>query len=467
MAALKRIKDFKQPTPTNKERPFEYHELFFSITDKKSHITFANDVFIRISGYEEEELIGVLHKLIRHPDMPRAVFNIFWNFLLNDKPVAAYVKNLAKDGSYYWVMALAFPCEEGYLSIRLKPGSVMFTTVQALYDQTLLYEKQQEKKTDKKTAMQQAEEFLLQKIDDLGFESYESFMWSALEAEMKNRQNHLDKNEFRSTYQNSTIPKQMLELNDLLYKLFKHLDNLKSLQTTLNENSGFILELARTIFLLSINAQIGSSRLDQDDISLSVVAQKMGEQAVKGEDFLEHMQVTISQLQDLLNRLSFDIISSKLMTETTNYYANEVYSSDTNSYSFSELSPQDIVSLLQDSFLPYVTKTNHSLKQVPSYLNELDHDVQDIERFLKVLRFVHNTGKIEIARLKKSANGFSTTFKELLKEIDSAQKRVESLANHILESKSHNKFYAASNRSLKQITEQLGNEAIIKNAVTT
>ena len=116
-----KIKDIKTPTPINQESPFKIEELFFSITDPKSNIVFANDVFVRISKYDEQ--------VIRHPDMPRSVFYIFWEYLLANKPVAAYVKNMAKDGSYYWVMALAFPCKGGYLSIRLKPSSPLFKKV--------------------------------------------------------------------------------------------------------------------------------------------------------------------------------------------------------------------------------------------------------------------------------------------------------------------------------------------------
>ena len=77
---VKKIKDAKKPIPINQESPFKYEELFFSVTDHKSNITFANEVFVRISKYEQEDVIGQLHKLVRHPDMPRAVFNIFWDF---------------------------------------------------------------------------------------------------------------------------------------------------------------------------------------------------------------------------------------------------------------------------------------------------------------------------------------------------------------------------------------------------
>lgn len=72
-----KFKDINSPKPTSLESPFKYEELFFSVTDSKSVIKYANDTFIRISKYDTDEMIGQLHKIVRHPDMPRCVFNIF------------------------------------------------------------------------------------------------------------------------------------------------------------------------------------------------------------------------------------------------------------------------------------------------------------------------------------------------------------------------------------------------------
>ncbi len=88
-----------------REAKFEIDELFFSITDQASTILSGNEVFVRISGYKKEELLGQFHNIIRHPDMPRVVFKMLWDHLKRDKPVVAYVKNKTKDGGYYWVLA--------------------------------------------------------------------------------------------------------------------------------------------------------------------------------------------------------------------------------------------------------------------------------------------------------------------------------------------------------------------------
>jgi aerotaxis receptor len=80
-------------------------ELIVSRTNLKGVITYANDVFAEISGYSAEELVGQHHNIVRHPDMPRSVFANLWESIKNGKIWSGYVKNLRRDGGYYWVYA--------------------------------------------------------------------------------------------------------------------------------------------------------------------------------------------------------------------------------------------------------------------------------------------------------------------------------------------------------------------------
>jgi PAS domain S-box-containing protein len=122
------------PAAANDEpRAFEIHELFFSTTDEKGRIQTANEVFIRISGFTADELKNKPHNIIRHPDMPRVVFQLLWDEIQAGREILAYVKNRAKDGRYYWVVALVRPIEGGYLSVRFKPSSELFAVVENLY----------------------------------------------------------------------------------------------------------------------------------------------------------------------------------------------------------------------------------------------------------------------------------------------------------------------------------------------
>jgi len=80
-------------------------ELIISRTDLKGIITYANETFAQISGYEIDELVGQPHNIVRHPDMPKEAFKDMWTKLQNGEKWSGYVKNLRKDTGYYWVFA--------------------------------------------------------------------------------------------------------------------------------------------------------------------------------------------------------------------------------------------------------------------------------------------------------------------------------------------------------------------------
>ena len=98
-----------QVRPTGTERTFGEDEIIVTKTDLRGVLTYANDVFLRISALTEDEAIGQPHSLIRHPDMPRAVFKLLWDTLKERKELFAYVVNLASDGAHYWVLAHVTP----------------------------------------------------------------------------------------------------------------------------------------------------------------------------------------------------------------------------------------------------------------------------------------------------------------------------------------------------------------------
>ena len=92
-----------KPTPIDEEIVLDSKRYIVSETDEKGKITFVNDYFMEISGYSKEELIGKAHNIVRHPDMPKVVFKLLWETISQGKNINAVVKNLAKDGRYYWI----------------------------------------------------------------------------------------------------------------------------------------------------------------------------------------------------------------------------------------------------------------------------------------------------------------------------------------------------------------------------
>lgn len=94
---------------TNREVTFQPDEIIVSKTDLKGRVTYCNDIFLRVAGYKETEVLGQPHSLIRHPDMPRSVFHLLWQTIESQKEIFAYVKNRTKTGDYYWVLAHVTP----------------------------------------------------------------------------------------------------------------------------------------------------------------------------------------------------------------------------------------------------------------------------------------------------------------------------------------------------------------------
>lgn len=92
-----------KPTPLDIEIELDPKRYIVSETDAKGKITYCNDYFREVAGYTEEELIGAPHNIVRHPDMPKVVFKLLWQTISAGKNINAVVKNLAKDGRYYWI----------------------------------------------------------------------------------------------------------------------------------------------------------------------------------------------------------------------------------------------------------------------------------------------------------------------------------------------------------------------------
>ena len=93
-------------------------------TDPKGIITYANRSFREMTGFSKRELIGSPHSINRHPDMPRGAFRGMWNTISAKKVWRGYIKNMRKDGKFYWVLVYIQPKVDenkeitGYVAVR-------------------------------------------------------------------------------------------------------------------------------------------------------------------------------------------------------------------------------------------------------------------------------------------------------------------------------------------------------------
>ena len=163
--------------PTRHEKVMRSDDFIVSKTDLKGRITYGNRVFIEYSGYSERELIGAPHNIIRHPDMPRGVFKFLWDTIATGQEVFAYVKNMAKDGSFYWVQANVTPDYDaqgriiGYLSVRRCPKRSAVDVCEGLYRLML----EEERKAGPRDACAASLALLGQVLKDKGM-SYEELV---------------------------------------------------------------------------------------------------------------------------------------------------------------------------------------------------------------------------------------------------------------------------------------------------
>lgn len=170
--------------PSGVERTFAEDEIIVTKTDLKGVLTYANKVFLRVSALTEDEAIGQPHSLIRHPEMPRAVFKLLWESLKAREELFAYVVNLAADGAHYWVLAHVTPSFDaygrvvGYHSSRRKPERAAVSAAQELYRQLRAEERRH---TNAKAALDASWAMLQSGLDERG-QTYDQFVWELTNA---------------------------------------------------------------------------------------------------------------------------------------------------------------------------------------------------------------------------------------------------------------------------------------------
>lgn len=172
--------------PTGVERTFGDDEIIVSKTDPRGRLTYVNDVFLRVSAYSEADLIGKPHNVIRHPDMPRAVFRLLWDTIGSGKELFAYIVNLAGDGAHYWVLAHVTPTFGptgeivGFHSNRRTASRAALDKVTPVYAALLAEERRHPHPPE---ALAASTALLAEQLAGLGL-TYDEWVWSLDEAEM-------------------------------------------------------------------------------------------------------------------------------------------------------------------------------------------------------------------------------------------------------------------------------------------
>lgn len=175
--------------PTGEQRDFAPHQMFFSTTDLRGVIGTVNSTFVGLSKFSEKELVGVPHSLIRHPDMPGAVFHIMWERLFGGRPMMGYIANLAKDGSHYLTFATVTPIDGGFISVRsaVTRADLWGPISQAYSDTRTLENRWRQDGLSRTEVASKGASDLLARLASLGFATYDDVIRTLVPAEVDER----------------------------------------------------------------------------------------------------------------------------------------------------------------------------------------------------------------------------------------------------------------------------------------
>lgn len=346
------------------EAHFDFEELFFSRTTPTGIILSGNSIFRRISGYEWHELLKKPHSLIRHADMPRGVFFLFWQTIQAGQPIGAYVKNQAKDGSFYWVFALALPLEDGYVSIRMKPSSPTFALVQGEYQKLLNIEK------SKKLTPEQSAQALLQVLQSLGFENYSTFMVKAFLDELNSRQEKLGRDPVYA----------LTKLNQILEQAKGLRDQSQALAKTFAGNA-----------LMPLNLIVQSAKLQEVGDPLAVVAGRYKEMSDEIQNEFSRFEESTHMANQVVEKCQYTLSAAILQTEVIALFETE-----------NDPGPIDVATelrLLREVRARGITESITSLNQLIQEFERFRQSAEKLRSAATGLDIVRLTGKVEVARL--------------------------------------------------------------------
>ncbi|MFC4060088.1 PAS domain-containing protein [Planomonospora corallina] len=382
--------------PSEAEQIIGADELFFSTTDRNGLIRSGNSVFVRVSGFSLDELTGAPHNIVRHPDMPAGVFRLVWERLLAGRPAGAYIRNLAKDGSGYWVFATMTPCAEGFLSVRVAPRSDLFGAVEKVYRQVAEAEAEAAGRdgTDRREVARVGMERLEHALRELGFGSHDEFLSTALTAEVATR-GRLASSTYARPGAQGPIAEVLAgagELETLLTGLVKRLEGYRTLSERLVRSSAQVLEVARRLDHAVATAQTASAMVAETAPVLHNVARVMAEPARTAVNALERLVPRLAALRSDVADLRFRVALSALHNDMVAAFAAEVVDGAAPPASLRE------VPLLCDAVQESVLETAATAQRVNQALHDVVSEVTEAGELLERFRLFLGQWRILVMR---------------------------------------------------------------------
>ncbi|WP_229673308.1 PAS domain-containing protein [Salipiger pallidus] len=382
------------------EVPFETGSMFYSRTDRRGVIIEGNSVFRRISGFGWEELKGAPHKLVRHADMPTGVFHLFWERLKAGKQVSAYVKNKTKDGRHYWVLAVAWPIPDGYISVRIKPHTELFASVREIYAEMRRAELE-----DGVTPARSCEA-LLAALQEHGFETYDAFMSAALSRELEER---------------SKRTGIALDSRQQRFLTMVHTIN------QIREETDAMTEIIKAIRTVPMNMRILASRLENAGGPISAISVNYGsmldEMATWVHEFVEGRDSTYIRMRETIERGQFLVCAAVMQREMSTLFEEDMRGAPNTA------ALQADQQTLRTEATQFGKLSDEALKVVETEATRLGRSVLDMKRYVTGLSSTRMMCKIESATL----NGSGDSLSGIVDQLDAGQDEIEARLAKIVE----------------------------------
>lgn len=369
------------PAADAAEEPFSIGEIFFSRTDKRGIIQSGSGVFRRASGYDWGRLIGAPHRIMRHPDMPKAVFWLLWKTIQAGQPMVAFVKNQTAGGGWYWVLAVVMPFSDGYLSVQIKPTGALFAQIKAVYAEVLAAEAA--------LSLDKSSELLLGRLAELGYPTYTDFAVRALEQELAARESDLAATLTPGARPASPFDASLAAMRERQADLMREFDALQSIPTNMRIIASRLEPSGGPISAISDNYKFSST-----DISRRF-------EAFAGSD--NNLCKTMSDIvQDGLFLASI----SRLMASVQAYLVTE-----DNSASPLDFGPEK--TLISGVAAQFRGQAHVAMLKAERVSGELNLASGEIRRMMLGLDTIRVMGRVESGRLGAAGGGLSATIDQL------------------------------------------------------
>ncbi|MEQ5869992.1 PAS domain-containing protein [Sagittula sp. NFXS13] len=386
------------------EAQFHLSELIYSRTDDRGVIKAVNSVFQRVSGYERDEMLEAPHKLVRHPDMPKGVYELIWGRLKEGIPTGGYVKNRCKNGRYYWVFALLCPVDDGYVSTRLKPSSPLRENVEQIYKRLLRRENEEGLKPAASAAA------LLAEIRAAGYASYDAFQSHALAMEAEARTTQLGRNL-------DPFQRRFLDMSRAI--------------TQVHVETTEMTEAFKAIRTVPMNMRIIASRLESAGGPISAISvnysQMLEDMSAWVDTFVEGDTCVFARIRDAIMKGQFLGFATEFEKEMSDLFKqDEGKSAESPSDGVDLANEADFCDQVRQKFLG---ETASVLGEVETEARRFARSVLDMKRYVTGLSSTRMMCKIESAALNNSGTALSG----IVEQLDDCQDELEQRLARVVE----------------------------------